>query len=324
MYVTRTPLRITLGGGGTDLPGFYRDSEYGFLIAASITKYVYIAVHENFDRDILLKYSELERVSDLEQIRHPILRECIRATGIRNGFALSSMADIPTGTGLGSSGSFTVGVLRALRAFMHLPSTPEYLAKMASDIEINKLKQPVGKQDQYIAAFGGLTSFTFRHDESVEVEHLAISDSTRFELTRNLLMFYTGIRRGASDVLDDEANRNSKTDLRENLLAVRDLGYLTRDALVNGDLSRFGELLTEQWNLKHSRQPSLVNENVNEWIKEGIGAGAVGGKLIGAGEGGFLLFYSNQHAELRKAMSANGLPEIPFGFDYEGSLLISV
>jgi len=324
MYVTRTPLRITLGGGGTDLPDFYRNSDYGFLIAASITKYVYIAVHENFDKDILLKYSEVERVSDLEQIQHPILRECIRTTGIKNGFALSSMADIPTGTGLGSSGSFTVGVLRALRAFMHLPSTPEYLAKAASEIEIEKLKQPVGKQDQYIAAFGGLTSFTFRHDESVKVEHLEISDSTRFDLGSNLMMFYTGIRRGASDVISNEIQNNSKTSLRDNLLSVRDLGLLTRDTLVNGDLSRFGELLTEQWNLKHSRQPSSINETVNDWIKAGIDAGAIGGKLIGAGEGGFLLFYSTKHTELRKAMNIIGLSEIPFGFDYEGSLLITV
>ena len=324
MYVTRTPLRITLGGGGTDLPDFYRNSDYGFLIAASITKYVYIAVHENFDKDILLKYSEVERVSDLEKIQHPILRECIRITGIKNGFALNSMADIPTGTGLGSSGSFTVGVLRALRAFMHLPSTPEYLAKTASEIEIDKLKQPVGKQDQYIAAFGGLTSFTFRHDESVKVEHLAISDLTRFDLHSNLMMFYTGIRRGASDVISNEILNNSKTSLRDNLLAVRDLGLLTRDTLVNGDLRRFGELLTEQWNLKHSRQQSFINETVNDWIKAGIDAGAIGGKLIGAGEGGFLLFYSTKHTELRQAMSLIGLPEIPFGFDYEGSLLITV
>lgn len=324
MYVTRTPLRITLGGGGTDLPDFYRNSEYGFLIAASITKYVYIAVHENFDKDILLKYSEIERVSDLEQIQHPILRECIRATGIKNGFALSSMADIPTGTGLGSSGSFTVGVLRALRAFMHLPSTPDYLAKAASDIEINKLEQPVGKQDQYIAAFGGLTAFTFRHDESVGVEHLVISDATRFELSTNLMMFYTGIRRGASDVIANEIVNNSKTSLRDNLLAVRELGLLTRDALVNGNLHRFGELLTEQWNLKHSRQPSLINETVDNWIQAGIKAGATGGKLIGAGEGGFLLFYSTRHTELRNAMSIIGLSEIPFDFDYEGSLLITV
>jgi D-glycero-alpha-D-manno-heptose-7-phosphate kinase len=234
------------------------------------------------------------------------------------------MADIPTGTGLGSSGSFTVGVLRALRAFMHLPSTPEYLAKTASDIEIDRLNQPVGKQDQYIAAFGGLTSFTFRDDESVKVEHLTISDSTRFNLGSNLMMFYTGIRRSASDVIGNETSNASETDLQENLLAVRDLGLLTRDALANGNLDRFGGLLTDQWALKHSRQPSSVNETINHWIKVGIGAGAVGGKLIGAGEGGFLLFYSTKHAELRSAMSAIGLREIPFGFDYEGSLLITV
>jgi len=323
MIISRTPLRISLGGGGTDLPSYYRESGHGFLIAAAITKYVYIAVNHNFDDDILLKYSEVERAVGINAVRHPLLRECLKASGIGGGIEISSMADIPTGTGLGSSGSFTVGVLKALSMFRHIPASNEVLAREACEIEINRLGEPVGKQDQYIAAMGGITTFSFNADESVEVVPLNLSTSTRSRLEDNLLLFYTGVRRSASEVLAEEkkAGGSPKT-LSDNLDRTREIGYRTRDTLLADDLEGFGAILTEQWKLKYDRQPNATHDLVDYWIGEGMKAGALGGKLVGAGGGGFLLFYSDKKADLRSRMTELGLPEVSFGIDYEGSTVV--
>ncbi len=324
MIITRTPLRISLGGGGTDLPSYYRPHGYGFLIAAAITKYVYIAVNDNFDNDLLLKYSEVERVSDRNQVRHPLLRECLISQDIAGGIEISSMADIPTGTGLGSSGAFTVGVLKALNHRRHGSMSNLEIAAEASRIEIEKLSEPVGKQDQFIAAIGGVTAFTFKSDESVQVESLSLSLSTRSQLEENLLLFFTGLRRSASEVLMEERNSSvsTKFDLETSLSRTRELGFKTKEALSGGNLEEFGRILTLQWQSKFQRQQGPTNSKIDSWIRDGISAGALGGKLVGAGGGGFLLFYAEDKIKLRKQMTELGLPEVRFGFDYEGSTLL--
>jgi D-glycero-alpha-D-manno-heptose-7-phosphate kinase len=323
MIITRTPLRISLGGGGTDLPSYYEQAGHGFLIAAAITKYVFIAVNDNFDTDLLLKYSRIEHSPDQDSVEHPLLRECLRATGPWQGIEISSMADIPTGTGLGSSGSFTVGVLKALRSYAHQGGSNVEIAAEACDIEINRLGEPVGKQDQYIAAVGGITAFTFHAKGAVDIEPVPILPPVRARLEENLLLFYTGVRRSASDVLAEERSTvRSTPSLSNNLQDTRDIGYATREALVAGDLDQFGKMLTEQWRLKYSRQPSATHDQVDDWIRAGIDAGASGGKLVGAGGGGFLLFYADRKAELRERMTAAGLREVRFAIDYEGTSLI--
>jgi len=320
MIITRTPLRISLGGGGTDLPSYYRKNGHGFLIAAAITKYVYIAVNQNFDDDLLLKYSEVERAKSVDEVRHPLLRECLRATEISKRIEISSMADVPAGTGLGSSGSFAVGVLKALHLYSHRTPSAESLAAQACEIEINRLGEPIGKQDQYIAAVGGVSTFTFRDDESVEVERLVMTDITRSQLEDNLLLFYTGVKRSASAALASEEISNSAAGKQiDNLSDTRAIGYETRDILLSGDMNAFGQILTSQWNLKYQRQPSALHDEIDSWIQSGIAAGAQGGKLVGAGGGGFLLFYADRKNDLRRAMAEIGLPEIGFGVDYEGS-----
>lgn len=324
MIITRTPLRISLGGGGTDLPSYYRKSGHGFLIAAAITKYVYIAVNQNFDNDLLLKYSRIERAATQADVEHRLLRECLLATGEWHGIEVSSMADIPAGTGLGSSGSFTVGLLKALRMYSHQGHGNIELAAEACAIEIDRLGEPVGKQDQYIAAAGGITAFTFHDDERVDVEPLPLDPLTRARLEENLILFYTGVRRSASEVLAEEqvVKAGTPESLSDNLDLTRSIGYRTRDALLDGDIEGFGNLLTEQWNLKYRRQPTATHDMVDKWIHLGIDAGAAGGKLVGAGGGGFLLFYASQKSDLREAMHAAGLPEVPFRIDYEGSTVI--
>lgn len=321
MIITRAPLRISLGGGGTDLPSYYRSSGKGYLIAAAITKYVYIAVNQNFENDILLKYSKVERVGSHREVEHPLLRECLAVTGELKAIEISAMADIPAGTGLGSSGAFTVGVLKALKMYNHQSHANLDIAREAAHIEIERLGEPVGKQDQYISALGGITGFTFYADESVGVEHLELDPITRGRLEENLLLFYTGVRRSASEVLKDERSSAPETaaDLVRSLDLTRDIGYRTREVLLDGDLDGFGSLLNEQWILKYRRQPSELHDQVNDWIREGIRAGAAGGKLVGAGGGGFLLFYADRRVELREAMQKLGLIEVGFRIDYEGS-----
>lgn len=321
MIITRTPLRISLGGGGTDIPSFYRENEHGFLIAAAISKYVYISVNANFDNSILLRYSEVEKVTDVDLVRHPLLRECLVATGVTGKIEISSMADVPSGTGLGSSGSFCVGALKALSLHNHKNLSAIELAELACDIEINRLGEPTGKQDQYIAAFGGISAFSFKADGGVIHESLQITKQTRQKIEENLLLFYTGIQRSASVALTTERVQFSDSSNREkdNLIETRNIGYKTRDILTSGDMEAFGRILTEQWNLKYHRQPTNLHKQIDEWIHLGISSGALGGKLVGAGGGGFLLFYAEQKNELRKSMENLGLAELDFRIDNEGT-----
>lgn len=324
MIISRTPLRISLGGGGTDLPSYYRSCGGGFLVAAAITRHVYLAVNQNFDDDILLKYSKVERVASIDEVRHPLLREALRITGVQRRVEISSMADIPANTGLGSSGSFTVGVLKALHAHQHQLVSNRELAEQACRIEMDILGEPVGKQDQFIAAIGGVTAFEFLPDESVDVVPVPMSQETRWRLEENLLLFYTGMRRSASDILteQDQKSKAADTATQENLDTVREIGRESFDALAKGDLGCFARLMTDQWELKRKRSPNATNLRIDSWIHRGLEAGALGGKLVGAGGGGFLLFYSEQKAALRESMAEVGLPEVRFGFDYEGSKLV--
>ena len=321
MIITRTPLRISLGGGGTDLRSFYGVAGPGFLVAAAISKHIYIAVNENFDNDLLLKYSSVERVDRLDAIQHPLLRECLRHTNVTGGVEITSMADIPAGTGLGSSGAFSVGVLRALYAHGHRSLSNEEIAQAACVIEMDRLQEPVGKQDQYIAAVGGLMAFEFHANEEVVVEPVPVSVEVRNRLEENLLLFYTGVKRPASEILayDDTRARAGGGDLIDNLTEVRALGRHTCDVLVNGDLDAFGRLLTAQWELKFERSPTPMHADIDRVIRQGIERGAVGGKLVGAGGGGFLLFYAEEKASLRELMRGAGLSEVRFAFDNIGS-----
>lgn len=320
MIITRTPLRISLGGGGTDVPSYYEHGDGGFLIAAAIDRHVYIALNRNFDGDLLLKYSETERVDKPEEVEHPLLREALLVTGVREGVEVSSMADVPAGTGLGSSGAFTVGLLRALLTLRRRTVGRRQLAEMACDIEIGRLGAPVGKQDPYIAAVGGVTAFTYATDGSVTVRPVDLADDVRDRLEDNLVLFFTGIRRSAADELSAQgADVRSTGANRANLDAVRALGIESRNVLENGDLDRFAALLTEQWRRKHERAPGGVHEHIDGWIRAGIDAGAAGGKLVGAGGGGFLLFYAEDKRALRRAMAERELEEVRFDFDYDGS-----
>src|SRR5436305_2130481 len=321
MIIVRSPLRITLGGGGTDLPSYYRE-QGGFVIAAAIDKYVYITVHQTFIEELIVKYSVLERVMTIEELKHPIVREAFKLAGLApNALEITSMADIPAGTGLGSSGSFTTALLKALYSHQKVLIHPRELAEEACDIEINRLSEPVGKQDQYIAAFGGLTCFRFNQDDSVEAWPLKIDVETLYNLEDNLLLFFTGYSRSASSILkeQDDKTRQQNSEMVQNLNYVKDLGLRSLEALEGGRLIDFGRLMDEHWQYKKQRSGGMSNPMINEWYEHAMKNGAAGGKLIGAGGGGFLMFYAEDKTRLRHAMTVAGLKEVRFRFDFEGT-----
>jgi D-glycero-alpha-D-manno-heptose-7-phosphate kinase len=318
-------LRITLGGGGTDLPSYY-EQHGGFLIAAAIDRYVYITLHETFVSDLIVKYSELERVPEAAQLKHPIIREAFALLGMSGrSLELTSMADIPAGTGLGSSGSFTTALLKALHAQKKDLIHPAELAAEACNIELGRLTEPIGKQDQYIAAYGGLTCFKFLPDGRVEAWPLRVSEETRDNLEDNLLLFFTGYSRSASAILkeQDQKSKQADTGMTENLHFVKDLGQQSQRALESGDLPGFARLMDVHWQRKKERSGGMSNPNINEWYDLAMENGALGGKLIGAGGGGFLMFYAEDKARLRHVMRQNGLKEVRFRFDFEGSKLVA-
>jgi D-glycero-alpha-D-manno-heptose-7-phosphate kinase len=324
VIITRSPLRISLGGGGTDLPSYYRQHE-GFLIAATIDKYVYITLHKTFVDQLLIKYSKLERVSNLEEVQHPIIREALRMTGIPGPYLeISSMADIPSGTGLGSSGSFTTALLKALHTYKKNLIHPNELAKQACQIEIDILGEPIGKQDQYIAAYGGLTCFRFHRDERVEAWPLAIDTETLYNLEDNLLLFFTGYSRSASKILEEQDRKTQQHDPRmeDNLHFVKALGLQSKESLESGDLHRFAELMNVHWEHKKQRSDSMSNSHIDEWYRLALENGALGGKLIGAGGGGFLMFYAEDKPRLRHALAQTNLREVRFRLDFEGTKVL--
>ncbi len=324
MIITRSPLRITLGGGGTDLPSYYRKHE-GFLVAAAIDKYVYVTVTRPFTPGIFLKYSKLEHVEQMNEVQHPIIREAIQMLDFKTPqLEITTLADIPAGTGLGSSGSFTTALLKALYAHRHRLLHPSELASLACEIEINRLREPIGKQDQYIAAYGGITCFTFHSDETVEAVPLQIKMDTLFDLEDNLLLFFTGFSRDAGDILKDQNIRTQQSDqeMLKNLHFTKDLGIRSKEALENGKASLFGELMHAHWEHKKKRSGGMSNPKIDEWYEVGRANGAIGGKLVGAGGGGFLMFYAEDRNRVRHAMSRAGLEEVRFRFDFEGTKVL--
>ncbi|MEK6372964.1 MAG: galactokinase [Acidobacteriota bacterium] len=324
MIITRSPLRITLGGGSTDLPSYY-ESFGGFLIAAAIDRYVYVTVTRPFAPSIHVKYSDIEHVQTVDEIRHPIIREALRMQNLRTPqIEITTLADIPAGTGLGSSGSFTTALIKALYAHRRRPLHASEVARLACEIEIDRLHEPVGKQDQYIAAYGGLTCFDFNADGSVAARPLAISMDTLFDLEDNLLLFFTGFSRSAGTILKEQNDRSQQLDdeMLSNLHYVKDLGYRSQRALESGNCRLFGELMHEHWERKKRRSTQMSNPQIDEWYELGRSKGAVGGKLVGAGGGGFLLFYAEDRKSVRQAMAHAGLEEVRFRFDFEGTKVL--
>lgn len=324
MIIARSPLRISLGGGGTDLSSYYSEHE-GFLIAAAIDKYVYVTINRPFNEGIYLKYSEIEHVKTVDEVSHNIIREALKLENLNTPqVEISSIADLPSGTGLGSSGSFTTALLKALYAYRHRHINPEELAELACAIEIDRLKEPIGKQDQYIASVGGITCFAFHKDNSVTFAPLKISRETFHKLEDNLLLFFTGFSRSASEILKDQHIKSQKNDvdMLNNLHFVKEIGYLSKDALESGNTDKFGELMHQHWEQKKKRSGGMSNQDIDTWYETALKNGAIGGKVVGAGGGGFLMFMADDAAKLRSAMTKSGLQEVRFKFDFEGAKVI--
>jgi D-glycero-alpha-D-manno-heptose-7-phosphate kinase len=324
MIIARSPLRISLGGGGTDVPSYYQEHD-GFLLAAAIDRYVYVTVMRPFTQGIYLKYSEIEQVKTVSEVMHPIMREVLAELKLKTPqVEITTLADIPSGTGLGSSGSFTTALIKALFAHYRKNIHPAQLAEMACRIEIENLGEPIGKQDQYIAAYGGITEFNFLKDGSVTSAPLNLSVQTVHDLEDNLLLFFTGISRSAGSILSDQVEKSKINDSKmvDNLHFTKDLGHRSKAALINNETKKFGELMHEHWEHKKSRSSGMTSDFIDNAYNQALRSGAVGGKLVGAGGGGFLMFYANDKEMLRSKMAELGLEEVRFKFDFEGTKVI--
>lgn len=323
MLITRTPLRISIGGGGTDLPAYYQ-KHGGYFISAAINRYIYIALHKTFQKNFIVKYSRNEVTQSIDEIKHPMVREAYRLHEMSPYLEMSSMADIPAGTGLGSSGAFGVGLLKAIHSYKREHVLPGELARQACHIEMDVLKEPVGKQDQYIASYGGITRFIVDRNGEVEARRLALSNDTIHDLEDNLLMFFTGFDRCASKVLKEQEQglKEDQSRFVDNLHFINEIGREIERVLLNGDCARFGDLLHAHWEYKIKQSESISNPHVNDLYDLGKKNGAIGGKLIGAGGGGFLLFYAENKQKLRAAMRKAELEEVRFGFDFEGAKVL--
>jgi len=325
MIITRTPLRISFCGGGTDLPSFYR-REQGEVVSSALNKYVYITINRlspYFENRILLKYSDSELVDSVEDIRHPIIREAMKLTGVVDSVEIASMADIPAGTGLGSSSTYAVGLLHALHAFKGEYVSAAQLAQEACEIEIGRLHDPIGKQDQYIAAYGGFCHIRFNQDESVYVDPIVCSAATRETLQDNLMIFYTGVTRRATDILRIQ---NDCTDSKiEVLRMMKQLCGGLLDVVREGrSLNQFGEILNQSWLHKKTLVNAITNSSIDNYYEKAMKAGALGGKILGAGGGGFLLFYVEPQNQARVRRALMELQELPFRFEPQGSKVIYI
>lgn len=323
MIITRSPLRITLGGGGTDLPSYYRQHG-GFVISAAIDRFVYVTVTRPFAPGIYLKYSQLEHVDAVRDVRHPLIREALACLDVPPQIEITTLADIPAGTGLGSSGSFTTALLRALSAHERRLIGRFELAELACDLEMNRLAEPAGKQDPYAASFGGLTVFTFHPDERVEARPLKMPSSALFDLEDDLLLFFTGFSRRAGSILEDQKVRTEARDagMVQQMHDVKALGLRSLEVLEAGRTTELGEIFHEHWERKRRRSAGMSNPQIDEWYDLGRKNGAIGGKLVGAGGGGFLMFYAEDHRRLRNAMARAGLEEVRFRFSFEGTKVL--
>lgn len=324
MIISRSPLRISLGGGGTDIPSFYQKHD-GFVMAAAINKYVYTSIIEPYANGFFLKYSSLEKVKNINKIKHPIIREVLLKYKLNiKRIEITTLADIPSGTGLGSSGSFTNSLIKALYAFNNRSINTERLSEESCDIEINRLKNPVGKQDQYISAYGGIKNFVFKKNNKVIVSNTKISRDTFFELEDNLLLFFTGFTRSSSTILkkQDVDSKKNIHEMIENLKKIKKMGLEAKKLIENNDLKKYGELMNYHWKKKIERSKNITNKKINYIYEEALKSGAIGGKLVGAGGGGFLMFYAHDKTALRKKMLNLKAEELIFKFDTEGTKII--
>jgi D-glycero-alpha-D-manno-heptose-7-phosphate kinase len=324
VIMTRTPLRISIGGGGSDLPSYYRQFG-GFVLSAAINQYVYISVNRSFLPGYLLKYSELEHVSERQQIRHPLLREALIMHEVEMPLEVVSVADVPAGTGLGSSAAFLVGLMHALYAYKRQPVTAEILARDAIEVEMNRLGEPVGKQDQYIAAYGGLLCQEYLRDDRVTVWPLAISDTALQELRDSLMLFFLGRTRSATELLSEQKKRCESQDreMLEGLHFTKSLGREIESVLARGDIDAFGPLMDAHWQRKRKRSAGMSNDTLDQLYGLARSDGAAsGGKLVGAGGSGFFLFQTKDRKRLRDTMGRAGLRELDFSFDFDGSVVL--
>lgn len=320
MIFSRAPLRVSLGGGGTDLPSYYREHG-GFLVSGAIDKYVYMLTHTVFQRRYRMKYSELEEVDEVRQIRHPILREGLLRHWCGSPVEIASVADVPAGTGMGSSGAYTVCLLKGLIRARHTSITPEDLAEAACEIEMQVLGEPVGKQDPYVAAHGGICGYEIQTDGKVVVKPLELDPEVIRRLRDQLLLFYTGEARSASKMLADQDRRSKAGDrtMTENLNRIKELGRQTYQLLEEGDLEGYAELMHEHWQHKRRRSPGMTDERIDQLYELARRNGAIGGKLVGAGGGGFLLVYTVSPEQTRQAMAAAQASELAFDFEFAGA-----
>jgi D-glycero-alpha-D-manno-heptose-7-phosphate kinase len=325
MIVSRAPVRFSLGGGGSDLPA-YASRFGGYVISAAIDKYIYVTANKRFYRDIRLAYSKTEIVPDVGSIEHPIFREALRLVGIEQGIELTSVADLPANSGLGSSSTFTVALLNALHAYKREFVSSRQLAEEACAIEIERLGEPIGKQDQYIAAFGNVAAMTFEPDGTVHVEPVPMRDEVLDELESNLVIVYSGIERPARMVLAEQGRRLAMDDgTAERMHRIKALGHEVHRILTSGDLDAYGELLHEHWTNKRKLATSMTDATLDELYESARSAGAIGGKLMGAGGGGFFMLYVRpaDRRRVQEAMALRGLRLLRFRFDLDGARIVA-
>jgi D-glycero-alpha-D-manno-heptose-7-phosphate kinase len=322
LIISRAPFRLSLGGGGTDLPSYYT-KHGGFFVSGAVDKHVYIAVNKRFEDGLRISYSTTELVPNADAVKHPLVREGLRLMGIEKGVEIVSIADAPAETGLGSSGSFCVGLLKALYSYKRQSVDAQELAEEACDLAMNRLKEPSGKQDEYTASFGDIRSYEIDTAGKVTAQRLELSTNTLSELEASILMYYTGLKRSASQVLTTQQEAIKMKDGAERMHAIKEIGIKSRDALVSGDLTKFGELLHEHWLSKRLITNTMSTESIDRWYKLARENGAIGGKLVGAGGGGFLmLFCEHGRDRLRRAMAHEGIVEHRFHFDFQGAKTI--
>ena len=324
MIITRTPFRVSFAGGGSDLPSLYRRHE-GCVLSMTINKYMYVSIHPTFNRDeTVVKYSQTEIVRDVRAVQHPIARQLLLDYGI-DGVEIVSTADVPAGTGLSTSSAYTVGLIHALNAFRGKLCSQERIAREACELEIEKLGEPIGKQDQYGTAVGGLKFIRFKSDDSVEVEPLAVSRQKLSELEGNLLLFYTGLTHSAGEILQEQNKNVAGEDKKfQNLVKMTELAYELREAVVAGKLDDFGRILNENWLLKRELASQISNDKIGKYYDLAMANGALGGKLLGAGGGGFLLFYCPKEKQKRLRSALSDLWELPFAMESSGTKIIYV
>ncbi len=326
MIISRAPVRFSLGGGGTDLPSYYEQFG-GFLVSAAIDSYIYVTANKRFYDDIRLAYSETEIVPNVQSIRHRIFREALTMTGIDHGIELASVADLPSNSGLGSSSSFTVALLNALHTYKREFVSSKQLAEEACELEMVRLGEPIGKQDQYIAAYGNVTAFTFDKDGTVHVEPVPVRDEVLDELQNNLLIMYSGIERPANVVLSEQGKRVKKADSAtlEGMHRIKEIGHEVYRLLVDGNTDRYGELLHEHWMRKRKLASKMTDDRIDDYYETARKAGAIGGKLMGAGGGGFFMFYTRPENKrnVYEAMVKRGLKPLRFRFDLDGARIVA-